>query len=121
LPVAGDYAERNVARQVADPASMLSLYRALARLRRAEPALHTGEYRSLDVGVEDVFAYLRAAPGVDRFLVVLNFGTKSHTLDLGRVARTATVAVATDMRRQGRVDLGSLVVGPNEGLVLRLE
>jgi len=121
LPAAGDYAERNVARQEADPGSMLSLYRALARLRRAEPALHAGEYRSADAGVEDVFAYLRTAPGADRFLVVLNFGAGSHTLDLGRVARTATVAVTTDMQRQGRVDLGSLAVGPNEGLVLRLE
>jgi len=121
LPAAGDYAERNVARQEADSASMLSLYRALARLRRAEPALHAGEYRSADAGVEDVFAYLRTAPGADRFLVVLNFGAGSHTLDLGRVARTATVAVATGMQRQGRVDLGSLAVGPNEGLVLRLE
>ena len=120
LPAAGAYAERNVARQEANLASMLSLYRALARLRRAEPALHAGEYRSADAGVEDVFAYLRTAPGVDRFLVVLNFGAGSHTLDLGRVARTATVAVTTDMQRQGRVDLGSLALGPNEGLVLRL-
>jgi alpha-glucosidase len=121
LPVAGDYAERNVARQEGDPGSTLSLYRALARLRRAEPALHAGEYRSLDVGTEDVFVYLRAAPGADRFLVVLNLGAGSHTLDLGRVARTATVAVATGIQRQGRVELDSLAVGPDEGLVLRLE
>jgi alpha-glucosidase len=121
LPVAGDCAERNVARQAADPGSMLNLYRALAGLRRAEPALHAGEYRSLDAGAGDVFAYLRAVPGADRFLVVLNFGAGSHELDLGRVARTAAIAVATDVRRQGRVELGSLAVGPNEGLVLRLE
>jgi alpha-glucosidase len=121
LPVAGDYAERNVARQEGDPGSTLSLYRALARLRRAEPALHAGEYRSLDAGAEDVFAYLRTAPGADRFLVVLNFGAGSHTLDLGQVGRRATIAVGTDVQRLGRVNLGSLAVDPNEGLVLRVE
>ncbi len=42
LPVAADYATRNVAVQSADPESMLSFYRALAALRRAEPALHGG-------------------------------------------------------------------------------
>jgi alpha-glucosidase len=121
LPVAGDYAERNVAQQERDPTSMLSLYRALARLRRAEPALHAGDYTSLDVGVGDVFVYLRTAPGADRFLVVLNFGAEPHTLDLGYVAHTATVAVSTDLVRQGRVELESLPIGPDEGLVLRLE
>jgi alpha-glucosidase len=121
LPVAGDYGERNVAKQEREPTSMLSLYRALARLRRAEPALHAGDYTSLDAGVADVFAYLRTAPGADRFLVVLNFGAEPHTLDLGHVAHTATVAVATGLVHQGRVELESLPVGPNEGLVLRLE
>jgi len=121
LPVAGDYGERNVAKQEREPTSMLSLYRALARLRRAEPALHAGDYGSVDAGVGDVFAYLRTAPGADRFLVVLNLGTGAHTLDLGHVARTATVAVATGLVHQGRVELESLPVGPNEGLVLRLE
>jgi len=120
LPVADDYAERNVAQQEADPASTLRLYRALTRLRRAQPALHAGDYASVDAGEGDVFAYARTAPGADRFLVVLNFGGEAHTLDLGYVAPTATVALATGMQRRGGVDLASLRVGPNEGLVLRL-
>ena len=120
LPVASDHAERNVERQEADPTSMLSLYRALTRLRRAEPALHAGDYASLDAGAEDVFAYLRTAPNTDRFLIVLNFGERDHTLDLGHVGQRATIAVATDMVRQGAVELASLQIGPDEGLVLRL-
>ncbi len=120
LPLASDYAERNVARQECDPTSMLNLYRALTRLRRAEPALHAGDYASLDAGADDVFAYLRTAPGADRFLIVLNFGTVTHTLDLSRAARAATIAVATDMARGGAVDLTRLQLNPNEGLVLRL-
>jgi len=137
LPVAENYAERNVARQEADPTSMLNLYRALTRLRRAEPALHVGDYASVETGVGAVFAYLRTAPGADRFLVVLNFGAEAYVLDLSHVAQTATIAVATDMLRRGSttlttggstalttggsVDLSSLPVAPNEGLVLRLK
>jgi len=120
LPVAGDYAERNVAQQEKDPTSTLNLYRALTRLRRAEPALHVGDYASLDAGADDVFAYLRTASGSDRFLIVLSFGTSAFTLDLSHLGQRAMVAVATDMLRHGTVDLASLSLGANEGLVLRL-
>lgn len=120
LPLAADYAEWSVAREDQDPTSMLSLYRALTRLRLAEPALSVGDYASVDSGADDVFAYRRTAPGADAFLVILNFGPRKHTLDLSRNARTGTIAVATDMVRSGGVDLGYLRIGPNEGLVLRL-
>lgn len=121
LPLAPDYPRRNVARQEEEPASMLNLYRALTRLRRAEPALSVGDYASVEAGAEEVFAYRRTAPGADGFLIVLNFGAGSHTLDLSRVGPRATVAVATDTVRRGPVDLARLALGPNEGLVLRLE
>lgn len=85
LPLAADYATRNVAAQENDPTSLLSLYRALAALRRAEPALNRGEIEVIDVGVEGVLAYRRMAAGSDSFLVVLNLGGKSHELELGNV------------------------------------
>jgi alpha-glucosidase len=121
LPVAEDYAQRNVAVQDPDPTSMLNLYRGLTGLRRQEPSLHAGEYVSVDAGVADIFAYLRTAPGSDRFLIVLNFGDAARTLNLAHIAPAAEMAVGTDMVRQGRVDLGNLAIGANEGLVLRLE
>ncbi len=121
LPVADDYPERNVARQAAEPTSMLSLYRALTRLRRLEPALSIGDYRPVEAGAEDMFAYLRMTPGRDRFLVVLNFGSASHTLNLSPVAPQAIIAVSTGMVRRGPVDLAGLELGPAEGLVLRIE
>ncbi len=119
LPVAADYTERNVAKQEKDPTSMLNLFRALTSLRRVEPALSVGDYASVDSGAEEVLAYIRTAPGADRFLVVLNFGSKKHTLDLSQVARQADIAVATDMIRRGEVALSDFALGPNEGLVLR--
>jgi alpha-glucosidase len=121
LPVAEDYAKQNVAQQETDPASMLNLYRALTRLRRAEPALYAGSYASLDSGESGVFAFLRTAPGSDRFLVVLNFTAQEYTVNLSQVGHMATIAVATDMKRQGLVNLDSLDISSNEGLVLRLK
>jgi alpha-glucosidase len=120
LPVAADYAERNVARQESDPTSMLSLYRAVTALRRAEPALCVGDYTTVETGAEEVLAYTRTAPAADRFLIVLNFGSAGHSLDLSQVASGAIIAVATDMVRRGQVDLSSLALAPGEGLVLRL-
>lgn len=120
LPVAADYTERNVAKQEQEPTSMFSLFRALTGLRQSEPALRVGDYRSVDSGTEDVFAYLRTAPEADRFLIVLNFGNKLYELDLSQVASKANLAVVTGMIREGEVDLGNLELGPNEGVVLRL-
>ncbi len=120
LPVADDYAQRNVAKQDNDPTSILNLYRALTSLRRAEPALNVGDYASVESDVDDIFAYLRTAPESDRFLIVLNFGNDPHEVDLSQVADKADIAVATDMVRSGDVDLSRLELGPNEGLVLRV-
>lgn len=121
LPVAPDYRRRNVAQQETDPQSMLSLYRALTQLRQAEPALHVGAYAAVDTGATEVFAYTRRAADGDAFLIVLNFGRAGHMLDLSDVAARASIAVATGMDRSGAVDLGDLALGPDEGLILRLQ
>ncbi len=123
LPLAGDYATRNVACQEADPTSILNLYRALTALRRAEPALHAGSYLSVNPRTPnpDVLAYLRTHEGADSFLVVLNFSARPHLLDLSIAGEQATIAVATDMQRSGSVNLAALHLAPDEGLVLRLD
>jgi alpha-glucosidase len=120
LPVAANYPTCNVARQEADPTAMLSLYRALTRLRQREPALSVGEYGSVDTAVADIFAYQRSFPDADRFLILLNFGSGSHTLNLSHLAGEASITVASDMQRSGPVDLTALALGPDEGLLLRI-
>jgi alpha-glucosidase len=120
LPVASDYATCNVAVAEQDPGSMLSFFRALTHLRRAEPALSVGSYASVETDHADVFAYLRTAPQGQAFLVVLNFGTETRAVDLSGVAAEAVIAVATDMVRAGTASLQPLTLHPNEGLVLRL-
>ncbi len=120
LPVASNYVRCNVARESRDPASMLSLYRALTRLRLAEPSIAFGEYYSLDAGEEDVFAYVRRALNAVPFLIVLNFSHADRVVDLSRAAPSATVTVSTDMRLQGTVQLQKLALSPDQGMVLRL-
>ena len=89
-------------------------------LRQKEPALNVGNYKSVESGADDVMAYLRTADNADKFLVVLNFAEDSHILNLRQVGQQATIAVATDRVRSGPVDLSNLLLGPNEGLVLRV-
>ena len=58
LPFAEDHERVNVAAQREDPDSLLSLYRALLALRRTEPDLVTGAYRTLEAG-DDVLRFAR--------------------------------------------------------------
>ncbi len=81
LRMSPDHALRNVAREAADPDSVLSFYRRLAWLRRSLPALRIGTYREVDVGARDVLAYLRRT-GDEVALVVLGFGRRAVTVTL---------------------------------------
>ena len=115
LPCGSDPDSHNVANQTADPASMLSLYRSLLVLRRAEPALHAGAYRSVDAP-EGTYAYERWA-GDDRFLVVLNFTSEETAFSIDE---PGSIELGTGLDRAGPVG-GSLSLGPDEGVIVRLQ
>ncbi len=121
LPVSFDYAQVNVELQSKQPDSMLSFFQALTQLRQSEPALTIGDYSSIDVASDDIFAYIRHADTGDPFLIVLNFGGDAQTVDLSDVASSAMIALGTSMERSGQVDLRALAVAPNEGLALRFK
>ncbi len=117
LPVTADVATRNVAAQLADPDSILNLYRRLLAVRRASRALKLGSYRALATP-SGVFAYLREVDG-ERVVVVLNFTGKPVRVALPDVGR-GRIAVATSIARTGDVDLGTLELNAHEGLVITL-
>jgi alpha-glucosidase len=75
LPFADDHAAVNVAAQREDPDSLLSLYRRLLALRRAEPDLRTGAYRTLQADDR----VLRFARG-DSIEVTIDFETGDAAL-----------------------------------------
>ena len=88
--------------------------------RTLVPTTSVGDYQSIDVGKEDIFAYLRLSHKGNDFLIVLNLGDNPHTLDLSSVANKARIEISTSMEATGEIDLQVLVTAPNEGLVLRL-
>jgi alpha-glucosidase len=75
----------NACAQSTDPASMLSLYRALLRLRRCEPALSVGSYVSRST-TDSVLIYERRHAN-RRLLVALNFSDQPQTLDAEHAGR----------------------------------
>ena len=122
LPLADDYRQRNVAAQEDDAASMLSLFRALTALRRAEPALNRGEYEGVELGMPDVLAYRRTAAGSDGYLIVLNFGNTEQRLSLSELDSLAgQLVLSTDSGRAAVAVQGTFALAPNEGAIIRLE
>jgi alpha-glucosidase len=79
LPQPGEWRDLTAARQLGDPASMLSLYRLALRVRRDEPALGDGPLRWLEMG-DGVLAFARD-PG---FTCAVNLGAEPVPLPEGR-------------------------------------
>jgi len=78
LPLHTNCEEINVQRQSADPHSLLNLYRALLRLRKHLPSLHSGNL-TLETAPADVLAYTRRA-GDQSALAAINFGRRAARL-----------------------------------------
>jgi alpha-glucosidase len=121
LPTASEAASVNVAAQRDDPASMLSLFRRLIWYRKGSPALHGGDYRSLPGAPGGCYAYLRAA-GHERLLVALNFTGQALEYQVGERER-GRLELSTDPDRPTgeELSLRPLRLGPDEGVVVRLE
>ncbi len=116
LPIAADADARNVARQRADPASLLHLYRSLLSLRRSSPALRAGAYVEREAP-SDVFVFERRA-GAERALVALNFADQGRSVRLGggRVRAGLLTRFGADLPAMA----DELALGPCEGAVLLL-
>jgi alpha-glucosidase len=81
LPIAPDAVTRNVARQSAEPDSILSFYRRLIWLRRDTPVLGEGSQELIDVGDADVLAYVRRL-GDTSAVILLNFASRPAAIDV---------------------------------------
>jgi alpha-glucosidase len=117
LPLANDYAARNVAVFANDPTSIFTLYMRLLHLRRATPALYGGSYRPLDAGYDDVYVYLRE-DGAQRYLVALNFAAEPRTLVIPGET-SGHVVLSTHLDREEPVSLEALSLRANEGVLIK--
>jgi alpha-glucosidase len=120
LPLTPDAARINVAAQLADPVSMLSLTRRLLALRRSSPALAVGSYRPVDwPGASDAcYLYLREA-SEERMLVALNFSDQARQIRLPDGLR-ATSILSTIPGPDPTESCPVLALEAGEGRVLRI-
>jgi alpha-glucosidase len=119
LPPASDYPTMNVERQLADPPSVLNLYRRLLAYRRATPALQWGSYRPVDGVPESCYVFLREADG-QKVLVALNFAGQPVDLNLSNFG-SGEIRLSTTLDREGAVNLAQLNLRPHEGVLVVLK
>ena len=112
LPI-GDCIAINVANQLEDASSMLSLYRRMINLRKTNRALSGGSYRTEASAPEDCLVFHREA-GNQHVMVALNFADTPRRIKVPR----ASILLSSDSSRRERKFTGSIELAPNEGVVL---
>ena len=120
LPIADNFRSVNVADQERDPDSNLNFYRRLLELRGEYQALHEGGFEFFNSVPKGMLAYKRKS-GEKRVLVLVNFESKAHQLDLSALGSDARILLSTVSGKQDQVDLSRLGLGPNQSLILLLE
>jgi alpha-glucosidase len=118
LPVADDFMRINVAAAQSEPTSILSLYKRLIELRRAESALSVGDFAHLPAG-EDLIAYVRKAD-TRRILIVLNLGSRPRTFDLRELGSPARLMLSTHLDTWPKLLGDAAALRPDEGLMIEL-
>jgi len=110
----------NVAAQRDDAKSMLTLYRRLIALRRAQPALEVGRFQLVETQGE-VLAYIRRSRrGESDFLIAMNLDARPVRMQLRATDRGATIALSTHLDRDGEPVGSRIELRGDEGLVVQL-
>lgn len=124
LPVGPSYGKLNVAREAADPRSLLNLYKQLIAVRRASSALTVGGCSLIQARSSECLLYERLAHSADgaieRILVIVNFSPREVELALPERARHGQWLLSTN----AAADVGPVSprvrLAPNEGRLARL-
>lgn len=114
LPLERSFATKNVQTESEDPYSMLNLYKSLLSLRANDKAIKEGEYHVWDSGNKDIYAYFRTT-GYYSKLIMLNF---SHEKQMIHLPYDLANVILSTTQREGAVTKNSLLLQPNEALVL---
>lgn len=118
LPIAKEFREINVEKQLEQPTSLLSLYRRLLAFRRNSSALLEGSYRALDDVAQSCFVFLRQSDA-HSLLVALNFSDDEQTLEFPELG-VGQLKISTFLDREGELDLKRFSLRANEGLLVEL-
>jgi alpha-glucosidase len=117
LPINSRYPEINVENQLADERSLLGLYRALLRTRKARTELQLGEYQALADQPPDCFCFIREHKNT-RTLISLNFSHEPRTLQ-SDLLKNGSILLSSHQDREGPVRR-TLELRPLEGCIVVL-
>ena len=117
LPLGQDRSIMNVEAQKRETGSMLSLTRALLKLRGQEPSISLGDWAPLAVE-GDVLAYVRSRDG-QRFAVFLNLGSMPRAVRFGEDLG-GRIVLSTHPGRIGSAIHDRADLGANEAVIVRL-
>ena len=118
LPIADDYQTVNVSLERTRPTSILTLYRRLIELRRAEPALSIGEFAPLPLD-DELMAYIRKTDE-RRLLVVLNLGAQPKWFSISDLQCRGSLLLSTHLDRSREALQDKLALRPDEGAIIEL-
>ena len=120
LPVNPNYAKGiNVQEQEKDPASLLTFYRLLLRVRKDTPALVIGDYQAIHETDQEVLAFLRSTPE-QKVLVLLNFSEKQLSLDFSDLGIKSTHVIFSSAG-QATSELSQFMLNPFEIWIAELK
>jgi alpha-glucosidase len=116
LPVGDDFQHENVVNLDADTQSILSLYRALIRLRKAIPALVRGDY--LPIAAQGDLLLYRRGSDAGAVVVALNLGAEPASVTSEAIAAGCRILLSTFLDRQGEQVDSALDLRGNEGVII---
>ncbi len=116
LPLANDFAHENVVNLDADAQSILSLYKALIRLRRETPALISGDYAPI-AAQGDLLLYRRQSRD-NAVVIALNLGAEPVSIASEPVGITGEILLSTQVDRRGEAIEDSLNLRGDEGVII---
>ncbi len=105
-------ATANVEAETGDPASLLSTYRDLIRVRAASPALRVGNFDRLSAESGSVYAFLRQS-AQETVLVLVNLSNKADSGYVLSAEESTLSGSYTAEMLYGESEAGALEVGAN--------
>ena len=118
LPIAATRDRVNVLDQDGREDSLLTLYRRLIALRRADPALALGAHTPLASG--PTVLVFRRAHAERAVLVALNFADRPHEVELAGAGH-GRLLLSTDPDRSVDTPAGRLVLAGSEGALIAVD
>ena len=116
LPLPDDFMHENAANLAADRQSILSLYRALIKLRKHTPALVSGAY--IPLAAEGELLLYRRQDGEGSLLIALNLGNEPVSVRADSIGLSGEILLSTAMDRDGEAIGETLELRGSEGLII---